>query len=366
MYEYRPNDESCILIFGRTVRQDPLPLFWTASGIEFSTDSSEIYAEIECDYGEKEIFVRFEMDGVCLQRFMVMKGCHEYCIIRGFEGGEMKKVRIILEGQPMEDDESRHLFIRKIKCDKALQPAKRKDLKIEFVGDSLTSGEGLGASAHTNIWCAGIYGLNGHYAYTTANHFDADYSVVSQSGWGVYCGWDNNMNSNIPSVYEKVCGVVKGSENDRLGASAGWDFAAWQPDFIVVNLGTNDGNATASPAWTDPATGISYKLGRDGAGKPDGDSVRKFEDCAVDFMKTLRRCNPDAQIIWAYGMCDHFMEEYILEAIDTYRKLSADEKITYLSLPECKKENLGAHEHPGPADHTAAAQVLINAIEKLR
>ena len=366
MYKYLPTDSEHIHIFGRCIRKAPLALFWTASGIEFNTDSSEIWIDIECDYEHKENFLRFELDGVCIQRFMVMKGRHEYCILRGFEGEELKNNKVLLEAQPMGDDASRKLLIHGVSCDRLLQPVCDKNIRIEFVGDSITSGEGLGASALTNIWCTGIYGLNSHYAVTTANHFEADYSIVSQSGWGVYCGWDNNMNNNIPSVYTKVCGVVSGSVNEELGASCDNDFDSWQPDIVVVNLGTNDGGASSSPEWTDPDTGKTYQMKRDGEDKDtlDAESADKFETAAVNFLKMLREKNKEAHIVWAYGMCDHFMEKYILEAIDKYKDETEDEKVDYVSLPECRAEQLGAHGHPGIKDHEAASKVLIAALGK--
>ncbi len=37
-----------------------------------------------------------------------------------------------------------------------------------------------------------------NYATFTAKALDADYRIISQGGWGVYCGWDNDVRHNIP------------------------------------------------------------------------------------------------------------------------------------------------------------------------
>lgn len=43
-----------IHILGRTKMQNPLPLFWTGSGLELRTDSTQLWFELESDYAERE------------------------------------------------------------------------------------------------------------------------------------------------------------------------------------------------------------------------------------------------------------------------------------------------------------------------
>jgi len=365
MYTYKPTDNDHIHIYGRTVKQDPLPLFWTASGVEFNTDATEAWIELECDYSNKEIWVRVEVDGFMIQRFMPEKGRKKYCLFRGFGVGQLKTIGFILEAQPMEDDEERKLLIHEISCDCLIQPVEEKSHKIEFIGDSITSGEGLTGTQAITDWFTAIYGLEGHYARTVAKHFDADYSIVSQSGWGVYSGWDNNMNSVIPRIYDKVCGVVKGDTNEALGASRDNDFEAWEPEVIVINLATNDGGACNSDAWTDPDTGIVYKQKLDASEKPDEPSKEHFETAMMAFLKQVRSHNKTARIVWVYGMIGYLMQDCILETIDAYKAETGDNNIEYISLPENKPEQLGSHGHPGYQDHQDTAKVIIERLEKI-
>ena len=60
-----------IHILGRTKMQNPLPLFWTGSGLELRTDSMQLWFELESDYTDREEWIRIEVDGFCLQRMMV-------------------------------------------------------------------------------------------------------------------------------------------------------------------------------------------------------------------------------------------------------------------------------------------------------
>lgn len=366
MNKYLPTDSKYIHIYGRTNKTTPLPLFWTASGVEFRTNATECYVTLEAEYTSHEVWIEVDMNDCLLQRFAVLKGTNEYLLFKGFSDTEARTIKIRMSAQPIQEDTSRKLLIHEIKVDRELEPVTPKNKKIEFIGDSLTSGEGLTGRGNDDVWCAGIFGLRGHYGLMAAKYFDADYSIVSQSGWGVYTGWDNNVNNNIPSYYDQVCGVLAGDQNRKLGAFEQYEFEKWQPDIVVINLGTNDGGAINQPAWIDPETGISYKQnpGEEGAGMDEA-SANRFEKASVSFLKKVRANNPKAHIIWAYGMCDHTMEEYICASIEKYKTQSLDEAITYVSLPEAKKEQLGSHGHPGFLDHEAAGKVLISAIEDL-
>ena len=280
--------------------------------------------------------------------------------------GELKTVTVVIEGQAFQDDPAHRLLVYGIETDCVLQPVIPKSCRIEFIGDSLTSGEGLtGSSAMVNDWCSAIFGLTGHYGLSVAKHFDAEYSIVSQSGWGVYCGWDNNIHSNIPEYYTKVCGVLVDEKNGELGAHGEWDFSSWQPDLVIVNLGTNDGGSTENPAWTDPGTGVTYKQAPITQEGWEAESRKRFEDATVNFLNLIREKNPDAYIIWVYGMCGSLMEPYIMDAIERYKVESGDARVWYQALPECPEDKLGSHWHPGASHHQKYADVIIDEINRL-
>ena len=365
MYNYLPTDADHIRVYGRTVSTVPMPLFWTASGFEFDTDSTECWIDMECDYNIREMYLRVELDGFLIQRFMIPKGRNKYCLYRDMPVGELKTVTVIIEVQPIQDDQERKLLVYGIETDCVLQPVIPKSCRIEIIGDSLTSGEGLTGTSNIQDWNAGIFGLTGHYGLTIARHFDADYSIVSQSGWGVYCGWDNNIHCNIPDYYTKVCGVLTDDMNGTLGAHDEWDFTSWQPDLVIVNLGTNDGASTDSPAWTDPDTGKTYKQAQITGEGWESESKKRFEDSTVNFLQMIREKNPDAYIIWVYGMCGPLMEPYIMEAVERYKIESGDARVWYQALPECPEDKLGAHGHPGASHHLKCADVIISEINRL-
>ena len=145
MRHYLPTEPE-IHILGRTRKGTPLPLFWTASGLEFQTDAGELWFELESGYDVMEEWIRIEVDGFCLQRMMVPKGKSRLCAFRGFPAGSLRTVRLLKEVQPMRDDEGRFLLVHGLDCDGNLFPVPKKRCRIEFVGDSLSAGVGLGGA----------------------------------------------------------------------------------------------------------------------------------------------------------------------------------------------------------------------------
>lgn len=363
---YSPLDKERVHVYGRTCpkNQEVLPLFWTASGIEFQTDSSEVWLEVESVYELWETWVRIEVDGVCMQRYIVPKGQNRICVFRGFTKDQIHTVRILRENQPKQEDSDSIFLIHAILCDGTLYEVEQKHFRLEFVGDSLSSGEGLSGPVRLVSSCAGVFGLERHYAVCTADNLQADFRILSQSGWGVYCAWNNNPEQVMPRYYEQVCGIMNGSRNIGLGAQERNDFSAWKPDAVVINLGSNDGFALGNPAWINPVDGKAWKQCMAEDGRMDQASTERFETAVISFLGQVRKNNLDAWIIWAYGMIDHVMESYLEEAIRIYKEQSNDQKVEWLCLPAGKEEWLGSNNHPGPRTHSLAADVLTKELKK--
>lgn len=361
MQWYSPLEDR-IHIYGRTVRQQPLPLFWTGSGVEIDTDGGEVWFEVESAHAFWEEWIRIELDGVCIQRFLLEAGRKRICAYRGLPAGIRRTVRLLKEVQPYAEDPDRYLAVHAIGTDGKLYMAKPKKCRLEFIGDSLTSGEGLSGPEGLTAWAPATFGLQGHYACLLANWLEADFRILSQSGWGVYCAWDNNVRQNMPAYYDRVCGIVEGEKNIAMGAQRENDFSAWQPDVIVVNLGTNDGSAAAQPAWVDPVTGRAWKLERGQDGRLLASSKKKVQDAAVAFLRTLRARNSHAYLLWAYGMVGSEIRPELEEAVETYRK--EDPRAKFVPLEGMRDEWVGANCHPNAASHRAAAKVLLEEIRQ--
>lgn len=358
MNTYIPGTEKDIRILGRVGGKEEPAFFWTGSGIEFTVDGSELSIEFITDYEIYEQWIRVEIDGFSMIRTALPKGRSTLTIYRNMNPDNVRKIRVVKEVQPMMADKSGLLIVSEIHSDGKLRKLQPKKYKLEFIGDSITSGEGLAGAYGVWEWNSAVFSTKGHYVLTTADNLGADYRIISQSGWGVCSSWDNDPRRTLPRYYEQVCGLLSGRGQLEAGAGEKYGFDAWQPDAVMVNLGTNDASAFQNNAWVDENTGESFKQKLNADGSFEEKSLERFETAVYNFLVLIRKNNPKAHIVWLYGMIGRVMEPYILETLERYKMDYNDENAAYLQLPDLKTEWMGANNHPGVPSHGAAADVI--------
>lgn len=363
---YPLSDIENLKVHGRTTGSlAPLTLFWTGSALELNVKGSELWVEVEADYDVYEPWISIVINGVPVSRQMVTAGRYYICVFRGMNDNVVKNVRIVKELQAMSDDPNSSLQIHAVKVDGKLLPVEDKPYKIEFIGDSITSGEGTIGAKTEEDWIPMWFSAMNNYTRMTAEALNAEYRVLSQSGWGVLTSWDNNPHNNIPEYYEQVCGLLSGTKNEALGAFKAYSFDTWQPDVVVVNLGTNDGSAFHSPAWKDEVTGETHNQRLNDDGTYHEEDLQAFEDAAEKFLMKIRKNNKAAHIVWAYGMLGIPMMPAIFRAVDAYIKHTGDKKVTVLQLPNMTDETAGARTHPGGLAHEEAAKALTGYLKEI-
>ncbi len=363
---YKLSDINNLKIHGRTTGcLEPLTLFWTGSAIELNARGSELWIEVESDYDIFEQWISITINSVPVSRQMLNRGRHWICVFRGMDENAMKNVRIIKDVQPMSEDINCYMQIHRAKFDGEFLPIEDKLYKIEFIGDSITSGEGAIGAKEEEDWIPMFFSALNNYTAMTAEALNAEYRVISQSGWGVLTSWNNNPHENIPEYYEKVCGVLKGEKNKKLGALKENDFSLWKPDIIVVNLGTNDVGAFNYPEWKDEITGEIYKRRLNDDGSFNEEDIEVFERAAENFIVKLRKYNKKAHIIWVYGMLGLKLMPYIYHAVDSYVKSTNDRMISVFQLPNTTSETVGARSHPGLLAHEKASRELTEYIKEI-
>ena len=325
-----------IKIMGRAAfGGDGIDFFWTASGFELNAKAGELWAQIESDYERLEVWISVWVDGVQFSRLMLNKGSNNICLFRNLNPQNTKNVRVYKETQAMGDDSLHRFLLKSLSTDGDLLPVTPQPLKIEFIGDSITSGEGaIGAKGETD-WTSLFFGGTKTWAFKLASAVNADFNVISQSGWGVVSGYDCNLDHAIPKHYEEICSVMK-----RPKANEKWDFGRFEPDWVIVNLGTNDQGPCQS--------------------RPDISEI--FEAGVVSFLKNIRLHNPKAKIVWCYGMIGHILAERLQKAVDAYKAQSGDKDVQYILLPEIDMEKTGALSHPTEIQQQEAAEYLRSQI----
>jgi len=153
-------------------------------------------------------------------------------------------------------------------------PSPRPDMRLEFLGDSITCGWGTEGHAP----CSDQPQLENSektWATVAAKWLGADYSVISWSGQGMvrHFGCPNiTCSDSLPSLYPRTIG---------LEASPLWDFSLWVPQAVIINLGTNDYGSQPYPP-TDVFVAGYTKFVQDQLLPPYGKNVTVFATCFFD------------------------------------------------------------------------------------
>ena len=338
---YQMKEIPYLRILGRTNGSlEPVTLFWTASGIELNVKATEIWVKIRSDYDVFEPWVDVIVDGVLSQRLMVNKGEQEICLFRNMERDKVRNVKLLRDTPAFPTDEKTLLQLLEVETDGEFLPLETPKLRLEVIGDSITSGEGGSGAGEEMTWNSFCFNAVDNYAYMAAKELGAVYNCISQSGWGVFCSWEGNEQQAIPLYYEQVCGLLNGERNKQLGAMEKWDFQKFQPDVIVVNLGTNDSSGTKN--------------------------MDRIGKAVEDFLRKLRVCNPESYILWCYGMLGDEILPTLEKTVGNYKRKTGDERVEFVKLPDTLEGEFGSRQHPGHRSHERTAKILMEKIlEKL-
>ena len=354
MKEYKINEMKNIRLQGRNGRtaEGSVVLFWAAAAIEVNVKATEVWAHISADYENLEIWISVEVNGAQIQRIMLPKEPAWICLARNLNPQKENLISIIKDTQPMPGDNKHILKVDGFKIDDAgefcgLKPRRQK---IEFIGDSLTSGEGLSGRYDEMDWIPLWFCASRTYAVQTAKRLDADWNCISQSGWGLCWSWDGNDKCRIPAYYSQVCGLLDGKEQKEAGSCLSFDFNGGS-DLVILNLGTNDESGFP---------GFENKGGE-----------QRIVTEAKLFLSEIRRNNPHAKIIWTWGMMPlRFVPDLIKKGIDEYKKESGDNSVYTLelesmySIEKCDADK-GSRGHPGLLAHKKAAEKIAAFIESI-
>lgn len=355
-----------IAVMGRTVpSRDPLYLYWTGSGVRFRIAASELWVELETAYRTYEQWITVVIDGEAISRQMLRRGRQFLCVFRNTDPSVCRTVQLLKDIQPMGQEPENLLAVHAIYTDGRLEAPEAPACRLEFVGDSVTSGEGAIGARGEMEWISEWFSAVRNYTWLTAKALKADYNIVSQCGWGVVCAWNNDPHGRVPDLYRGVCLAARGEKDRERGTCENWDFSAFRPDAVIVNLGANDANAFSQPAYTDPSTGETFGMRLNPDGTPDPADLMLFENAYTDFLRVVRECNPQAQIVACQGMFGDLLTPCTQSAVRRVQAETGDEKIHFLHLLPIREEEIGAREHPGIKAHRRFAAEIVEFLKTL-
>ncbi len=360
MKEYSLNQIESKRILGRNACKNDdqqLALFWGGAALEINVKAREVYVCISSDYADHEQWITVEINGAPVSRFMLNKEKTLYCLAHNLNPQKENLISIIKDVQPMNEDSVHWLLIHSVGLDDEGEfcPLKERDYKMEFIGDSITAGEGLCGAPEELDWISLWMRASGTYARLLARKMNADWNTMGKCGWGILCGWDGNLESAIPPHYENVCSVMKDEKSLAMGAQQKWDFYGGKgSDYVIINLGTND----------DGGLRVLKEKGDTGC-------QEELTKAVTDFLKVVRKNNPFAKIIWVWGMLGlETVPALVQKGVDAYKAASGDKAVYTLeleSLEDLEKlpEEKGSRGHPGTKTHMAAAEKLYSFINRI-
>ena len=263
-----------------------------------------------------------------------------------FEGNEKRDADIRL----IKLNEGNSLFaLREIVTDGKVSPLPERPLKMEFIGDSITCGYGVEGKSETETFTTATENAAKGYAFLTAEALHADAVLTCFSGHGIISGYTGdpaviNDADLVPPYYEKEGRNEWRLPTGKYAQETDRDFSRFQPDYIVLNLGTND----LSWCQTDKVRG------------------KAFANLYTEFLKTVRKHNPDARILCTLGVMGTGLNPMMQAAAEEYCKETGDRQIRVLLLEEqdAARDGYGSDFHPNEITQRLLAGTVTDAIQK--
>ena len=236
------------------------------------------------------------------------------------------KIRIILLSEASHGGIGIKNIIVNSCSEKIIKPTEYKDLRIEYLGDSITCAFGIESASESEPFKTTTQNFELTYAFLSAQELNADYSCVCYSGSGVA-----REGNKMPEYYTKIRAFSSNNEE--------WDFKKYPNDIVVINLGTND-------------SGYASESKHD-----------EYIEEYTKFLELIREKNPDAYIFCTVGMMGC---ENLFPLIEKAISLMGDDKIFGFLLPQQKSEDgIGSQYHPNAVTHAKAGKIVAEKIKEI-
>lgn len=313
-------------------------LRWPLSGIEFSLRCTSLSVEIEATLTDHAPWLCAFVDGALFARFPLSEGTHWYPLLRGMDSSISHRISICNETQPIEQT-SMGMRMLSLQSDGILSAPESPTYYFEFLGDSLTTGEGCVGPTSAQEWKTIWMSPSNGFIPRICHEMNARASVLSMSGWGVYSNWENDDRCNIPRIYDDLCGVC-------AEGTVPYHFSRAM-DAVIINLGTNDISALKALPESE-----------------HNSRAETLKQAVASFIAHIRKRNPKAYLLWVYGMCSLEWISCFEEGVET-AKANGIQNIGFLPLSPCTQAELGSRSHPGPQNHQIAAQAICNHLKAI-
>lgn len=223
-----------------------------------------------------------------------------------------------------------------------------EQLKLEFIGDSITCGYGIEGEWGKDTFTTSKERPDKAYALTAAKSLNAKVSLCSWSGIGITSNYVDPATINLPDtswLMQSNWPYTDKSLSLRLGIEPEvWNASRFAPDIVVVNIGTND---------------ISWVRGIE-------DRRLNFRAAYGQLLEAIHRRSPSAKICCCLGVMGEALNQTVLEAVDLFKKdFKSVEIKTVLFKEQDPADGIGTDWHPSPKTHQKIAAQLVETLKTM-
>ena len=273
----------------------------------------------------RNTYIRLTLDG---RRRRVRLPVGEKVLSFTFPAGEHT-----FEVVKLNESESNSLALSSALTDGEFLPVtEEKKIKIEFIGDSITTGYGVRAKSADEEYTTATQDVTLAYSYLTARALNAEMEICAASGWGMYKS--KYAEHALPDFYANI---------DLTRNRERWDFS-FRPDVIVLALGTND---------------FSYLA--DLSGEKREKEYTALTRKSVAFIKELLKRAP---VVWVYGFSGSESQKGLPAFMEEVRRELPSPNFYTLQVKDSHSLNDICAGHPGRRTHKLAAERLVRFIKK--
>jgi len=346
-------NKSLYRVSGRaTWQKEGLYLGYSAAFVEFSFRGTKVEAEFVTDRLDWEemhrawvaVFVNGEETPSL--RFPLTKEKEQFVL---YESAEAKEVTLRI--MKYSEAAFNALGITSIEVEgEVLPPPAAKQKKIEVIGDSITCGYGIEGIVDVDTFTTAQENPWNSYGCRIARALDAEFSLISWSGNGIISHYveesvnePRNDEALMPELYFYEDYSADFRRNKARTDYIKRDFTAYQPQLVIINLGTNDGSYTRNTPARD----------------------RAFVNGYVKFLRQVREANPDANILCTIGVMATAAKDLVGEAVARVNDFG-DNKVFFKEafLQNGEVDGIGADWHPTESTQKKLAEYLVEFIRE--
>lgn len=273
---------------------------------------------------------------------------HPHVILASFENEGKHTIRVYKRSEC----QNSQVGVISLSTDGTILPVEKKslDLKIEVFGDSVTCGYAVESDDYYEKFSTRTENSTKSYANYAANYLNADVSLVSAGGYGLYkSAYTENLKpDNVAEMFSLADFTYDTNDSNRHS----WDNSKYVPDVVVVALGANDASKLAT-----------YSKGSD-----DYNSFLSiYKEKYVDFLSLIKTTYPDCVIISSSEIIP-FSDDIVLktdEAVEEYNASKGNVVTRFKddAYTTSKDKTTPGAGHPNQEMQKIAGRELANCID---